>query len=444
MKILLSLVMLVWWASAVGAQPADGDELLPLRERAKVIDAFTRARAAQVLPDLMAREHIDMWVLIAREYNEDPVLETMLPATWMSARRRTILVIYAPPEGQPLEFYAVARYKVGTLFQPAWDTRNTPDQYQALAALIRARQPARIGINQSDHFGLADGIAATELAALREALPEGYQNRLVSAEKLTVGWLETRLPQELPYYKQLTRIGHDMIATAFSDAVITPGVTSTEDVEWWLREETQKRHLDNWFHPSVSLQRQATGAGKDFSHKDAAQIIRRGDLLHVDFGVRYLGLHSDQQQHAYVLKDNEQSAPLALTKALATGNKLQDILTDAFRAGRRGNDILAHARQTAIAQGITPTIYSHPIGLHGHGAGTTIGMWDAQQGVAGSGEYTMRPNTLYAIELNAKVDLASWDQPVRIMLEEQAFFDGDKVSYLDGRQTRLHLISSRD
>ncbi len=443
MRILLSLVML-GWVSAVVAQPGEPHGLLPLQERADTMDRFTRTRATQILPVLMARENIDMWVLIAREYNEDPVLKTMLPANWMSARRRTMLVIYAPPQDKPLEFYAVSRYQVGSLFQPAWDPRKHPDQYQALAALISAKQPARIGINQSDHYGLADGIAATELAALQHALPERYRGQLVSAEKLAVGWLETRLPEELPYYKQLTRIGHTMIATAFSDAVITPGITTTDDVEWWLREETQRRHLDNWFHPSVSLQRQTATDGKDFSRKGTAQIIRRGDLLHVDFGLRYLGLHSDQQQHAYVLKRDEQSAPAALAEALAVGNKLQDIVTGEFQTGRSGNTILLQARQAALSEGITPTIYTHPIGLHGHGAGVTIGMWDAQQGVAGSGEYIMYPNTLYAIELNARVDLKHWREPVRIMLEEQALFDGEQVVYLDGRQTRLHIIAAQD
>ncbi|WJG07838.1 M24 family metallopeptidase [Aliiglaciecola sp. LCG003] len=420
--------------------------ILSMRERAAMIDTMLADRLDNVLPDLMAREGIDMWVLVSREYNEDPVLKTMLPATWLSARRRTILVLFNPGEGKPVERLAVARYNVDSLFAKTWDKEKQPDQWQALLALIKQKNPSKIGINISKHYGLADGLNATEYQEFTAALDKFSAEKIVSGEKLAIGWLETRSKLEMQLYPQLTAIGHDLIKRAFSNEVITPGITTTEDVVWWLREQTRELKLSTWFHPSVSLQRarqydsEKWDPAKELSQ---GQVIQPGDLLHVDFGLVYLRLHSDQQQHAYVLKSDEVEAPLFLQKALAIGNRLQDIFTANFAQGRTGNEVLKLSRQQAIAENIKPTIYTHPIGFHGHAAGTTLGMWDSQDGVPVQGDYPLHYNTAYSIELNAAVFVEEWHKEIRIMLEEQAYFDQQGVQYIDGRQRQLHLISSQ-
>ncbi len=271
----------------------DALAVLSEQSQAQVIDQLLEKRLTQLIPTLMQQHNIDMWLLISREYNEDPVLETMLPATWLSARRRTMLVIVDPGDGKPTEFYAVARYDVGTVFKKAWDVEQQPDQWQALASLIQQKNPRRIGINQSADFGHADGMVATELSLLKQALGK-QADKLVSAEKLAVGWLETRLPEEIQYYQKLAAIGHKLIATAFSNQVITPGTTSTEDVVWWLRQQSTALGLPVWFHPTVSLQRPSSGKFdqvKAFSAAKADNIIQPGDLLHVDFGLTYLRLN---------------------------------------------------------------------------------------------------------------------------------------------------------
>jgi len=165
--------------------------------------------------------------------------------------------------------------------------------------------------------------------------------------------------------------------------------------------------------------------------------------LHVDFGISYLRLNSDQQQHAYVLKAGETDAPELLKQALQQGNQLQDMLTSGFRDGISGNALLSQSRDLAIKAGLKPTIYSHPLGLHGHGAGPAIGMWDAQQTVPGTGDFPIRPNTAYSIELNHEVTLEGWQQPVLIMLEENGYFDGKVFKYLNNRQKSYHLIQSQ-
>ena len=419
------------------------DDILPMHQRAVVRDGFLKDRFETVLPEIMARNKLDMWIIIAREYNEDPVIRTMLPATWLNARRRTILVIHNPGKGQQLETYAVARYDVGEVFKKAWDPEVQPDQYKALADLIKTKYPKKIGLNKSEFFAQADGLTATEYELFKKALPREYQKRIVSAEKVAIGWLETRSAKEMEVYPDICRIAHDIIKEGFSAKVITPGITTTDDVVWWYRERIRNLNLVTWFHPTVDIQRadkQDFNFLEAFSKDKADNVIRPGDLLHVDFGITYLGLNTDTQQHAYVLMPGESRAPNFLVKALGVGNRLQDILTDQFKTGRTGNEMLLSTLKQAKEEGIKPQIYTHPIGYYGHGSGPTIGMWDKQEGVPVNGDYPLFPNTAYSIELNAKVHIKEWDKEVAIMLEEDALFDGKTCDYIDPRQTEMIII----
>lgn len=417
--------------------------ILPMRERAAVIDQWLATRVQTVLPDLMKRADIDMWVIVSREYNEDPVLRTFLPSTWQSARRTTILLITDPGDGQPLETLAVARYGVGDTFQAAWDKERDGEQWTHLAALIEARNPRRIGLNFSETFPLADGISQTEYQLFHDALPRRLHDRVVSAENLAIGWLETRTPDEMEVYQHIVRIAHEILAEGLSDAVIQPGITTTSDVEWWYRDRIRELKLTTWFHPTVSIDRPdvpEVDMKAALASRHDEETIRQGDLLHVDFGITYLRLNTDTQQHAYVLKPGETEAPEELQDALERGNRLQDILTSQFDAGRSGNDILARTLAQAKREGITASIYTHPIGFHGHAAGPTIGLWDQQGGVPGKGDYPLYANTAHSIELYAETDVEIWNKAVRISLEEDAFFDGEKTHYIDGRQKTFLLI----
>lgn len=428
---------------------ANKPEVFPLKERAELIDKITSERIATVLPQLMKRADIDMWLVISREYNEDPIIKTMLPANWLSARRRTILLMYLSEqeskEDYPkVETLAVARYAVGEKFKSAWDKEKQPDQWQRLVELIKQRDPKKIGINISETYGLADGLNATELSLLKEKLPKIYRERLVSAEPLAIGWLETRSQSELELYPHIVAIAHGIIAEAFSNKVITPGVTTTDDVVWWMREKVSELGLKVWFHPTVSIQRddqQNFDHIQAFSKAKKSNVIMPGDLLHTDFGITYLRLNTDTQQHAYVLRPCETIVPNELVAALAEGNRLQDILTSHFKLNRTGNQALKLSRDQAIKEGLNPSIYSHPIGFHGHGAGPSIGMWDNQNGVA-TGDYPLFDNTAYSIELNVAKRIESWDKTIRIMLEEDAAFSDGKVYYLNGRQEQFHLLNS--
>ncbi|MUP46325.1 aminopeptidase P family protein [Gramella sp. BOM4] len=422
-------------------------QVLAERERSKLVDEILAERFNNVLPELMDRSNIDMWVIISREYNEDPVLRTMLPSTWLNARRRTILVFNRLKEADSIEKLAIARYNIGDNIESAWNKEEQPDQWQALVDMIKDRDPQTIGLNMSENYGIADGLVKTDHDEFMAALPEKYKKRIVSAEDLAVGWIETRTFREMVLYSELVEITRNIIAEAFSTEVIQPGVTTTDDVVWWMRQKVTDMGLETWFHPTVDIQRSDEALVDHitaFSDEKGNKVIMPGDLLHCDFGITYLNLNTDCQQMAYVLKEGEDEAPEFLQEAFAKGNRLQDILTSNFETGKSGNEILKESLQEAKAEGLKHSIYTHPLGLYGHSAGPIIGMWDQQGGVPGTGDYKLYENTVYAIELNTEVSVPEWGKDIRIMLEEAGFWGEDGFRYVNNRQTDLMLIPSEE
>ncbi|NBW76911.1 MAG: M24 family metallopeptidase [Sphingomonadaceae bacterium] len=405
------------------------------RDRAATENRILAERLDAIIPAIMREQGIDLWLLVAREYFEEPVVASMLDAENMHARRRTILIFYDPGQGKPVERLTISRYGLGGLFAPAWDPTKQPDQWLAAAELIAARGPAKIAVNSSDLYQFADGMTVSQYDKFTAALPAPLRARIVSGEGLAIRWLETRTPAEMALYPSIVRMAHAVMAEAFSRKVITPGVTTAEQVQWWYRDRLLQLGLVPWFHPSVGIQRQGVKG-----MLDGAEVIQPGDLLWTDFGITYLRLNTDTQHLAYVLKPGETEAPAGLRQGLANSNRVQDILRRQFAVGRSGNEALALARAEAVAAGLDPSIYSHPIGLHGHGAGPSIGFWDNQNAdPRGSG--AINANTAWSIELTSYAAVPEWSgQRVDFRAEENAFFDGKSVRFIDGRQSELTLI----
>jgi hypothetical protein len=415
--------------------------ILDLKDQAKVIDEIQKDRFENLLPQLMKRHDIDMWILITREYNEDPILKTFLPPTWLNARRRTIIV-FSLKEGN-FTSAAITRYPFGKLIPSVWDKDKEPNQWKALAKYIKNKNPKTIAVNTSENYALADGLVRTDFDNLINILPKNMSNRIISSEPLAVSWIETRTKREMIIYNQLVSITHNIINEAFSTQVITPGITTTDDVVWWFREKVRSLGLSTWFHPTVDVQRNEMSDLYSFDSKSKFDTILPGDLLHCDFGISYLTLNTDCQELAYVLKRGEKSAPLALINALEDGNTVQDYLTNNFVEGMTGNETLIRALDQARSAGFKPQIYTHPLGFFGHSAGTTFGMWDSQNGIPGSGEHPLQRKTVYAIELNTKVYIKEWKKEVRIMLEEAGYFGSEGFKYVNGRQTELILVGKK-
>ncbi len=414
-----------------------------LAERARVapVNRMLRDRLEHLLPRLMRAAGIDLWLVINREYAEDPVYLTLVPEPVFAARRTTMLVFHDRGIEHGVERLTVSRYGLGELYTSAWEGGDLDEQWARLAEIVAERDPRRIGIDTSRHWPVADGLTASLRDRLLEVLGAELGERVVSAEELVVRWIETRSAGELEIYPQAVSLARGVISEAFSERVITPGVTTTDDVAWFIRERFTELGLPIWFMPYVNAQRSDGACERETAFCGEDGIIRRGDVLHTDVGICYLRLCTDTQEMGYVLRAGETGVPAGLERALAIGNRWQDLLTAAFVTGRTGNEILAAARRAAEAEGIDASIYTHPLGFFGHAPGPTIGMWDNQEPTEVRGDWPLHADTAYAVEGNVKVQVAEWhDQWVQIKLEQSAIFDGDKVVYLAGRQTQWHVV----
>ena len=421
----------------------NAQDILPLKERAAFINKLQKERLNKLLPQLMEKTDIDMWVLIAREYNEDPIIKTMLPPTWLNARRTTILVFSLDKKTKNFESVAIARYAFGDNIPSIWDKDKQPNQWEALKDYIVSKNPEKIGLNISSYESLADGLSKYHYDQLINVLSPEFRKKITSAEDLAIAWIETRTDLEMTVFSQLVEISSSIIREAFSSKVITPGVTSTDDVVWWMREKVLSLGLDTWFHPTVDVQRKDNSDLYAFDNKSKFDIILPGDLLHCDFGISYLTLNTDTQELAYVLKPGETNAPDFLIKAFKEGTRVQDIFTNNFKQGLTGNEILRRSLEQGKAEGLRPSIYTHPLGTYGHSAGTTIGMWDSQGGVPFTGDHPLQYNTAYAIELNTTVYVEEWEKDIRIMLEVPGFFGKNGFRYINGRLKEFLLVGSK-
>jgi len=434
-------VLLLCWTAAFAAQAQPG--VVAFADRPEVENRLLEERLEQLLPRLMREQGIDLWLVIAREYNDDPVFLSLVPKPRFTARRTTMLLFHDRGPEAGVERLTISRYPLGTLYQAAWEGGDLEAQWRRLAEVIAERDPEKIAVNVSATWPVADGLSHGLHRQLQEALGDGLSQRLVSAESLVVRWLETRTVAEVEVWQRAVAIARDTIAEAFSQRVITPGVTTLGEVAWFIRQRFETAGLAPWFHPDVNRQWQEADYGDTpfLGIGDPDMVIRRGDLLHTDVGLCYLGLCTDTQEMAYVLKLDETDAPPGLAAAMAVGNRWQDVLTWEFQTGRSGNEILAAAQRRLAAMDINHAIYSHPLGVYGHGPGPTIGMWDNQGPTPGRGDWPLYPMTGYAIEGSVTVAIPEWGgKPAQMKLEQSAVFDGEQVHYLAGRQTRLHLI----
>lgn len=423
-----------------------------LREQAVVRQQWLAQRLEHVLPRLMREQSVDMWIIPVREYSEDPVFFSLVSPTTFAARRRTIYVFFDRGAGRGVERLAIGGSSQGGLYTVVRDpaaqigvagtTRRAaepfgPEQWKLLTPIVAERDPKRIAVNISHTHAFSDGLTVGEWEQMQGALGEQYRARVVRTELLPLQFIEERIAPMLPHYRRMQEVVHQTIATAFSNQVITPGLTTTEDVVWWLRQRVNDLGLGSWFQPTVSVQRRAVEMSDS-----ANPIIIRGDVLHVDFGLVALGLNTDTQHMGYVLRDGETEAPAGLRAALGRAQRLQDLLLEEMVPGRTGNEVLKQTLARMRAEGINGTVYTHPIGDHGHGAGPLIGLWDRQEGVPGRGDVALRPNTWFSIELQATAPVAEWNgQPVRMAMEEDAQIDGDgKRHWILRRQETFHLV----
>ena len=421
--------------------------LPPLREQAEIQQQWLQLRLGRNLPKLMRKYGVKLWIVDCREYNEDPVFYSLVSPTMFAARRRTIYVFYDRGEEKGVERLALGGGSNGGLYTVFRDTSGAgkeiylDGQWQLLRKLVDERQPATIGVNISQTHAFSDGLSAGEWEQLQQALGPENMKRVIRAEGLPLDYIGTRIPEMLPTYRQMMEIVHSLISRAFSSEVITPGKSSNLDVVWWLRQQTNNLGYGTWFQPSVTVQG-PNRKDHDLLSEDDPVVIERGDVLHVDFGITAMRLNTDTQHMGYVLKPGETAPPPSIRKALANGNRMQDIMLEEMRPGRTGNEVLAAALKRIHNDGINGTVYTHPIGDHGHGAGPLVGLWDRQQGVPGRGDVILLPNTWYSIELAARTPIPEWGgRELFVGQEEDAVLDETgKLQWVLRRQTDYHIV----
>ena len=425
-----------------------GQPSLPqLREQAQTQQEWVKLRLDRVLQGLMRKHDVAMWLVISREYNEDPVFFSLVSPTTFAARRRTIYVLHDRGPALGVERLALGGNSQGGLFtvyrDPAVENRELlgDAQWKLLRKLIDERKPKNIGIDISKTHAFADGLSAGEREQLEEALGAENRRKLKRAELLALEYVEARLPERLPLYRQLQENAHALISRGFSSEVISPGKTTNEEVVWWLRQKALDGGFGTWFQPSVRVQKPGK-AGVSFLSEDGPAVIERGDVLHVDFGLSAMRLNTDTQHMGYVLRAGETGPPAGLLAALEKGKRMQDLLLSRMKPGLTGNAVLSEALADVLDSGIKGTIYTHPIGDHGHGAGPLIGLWDRQRGVPGRGDVPLKSGTWFSIELSAKVPVPEWGgADVFIGLEEEAHMRADgKMEWVLRRQERFHLV----
>ena len=427
---------------------AESPKRLPtLREQAAIQQEWLKLRLDRVLPKLMRKHGVQMWLVICREYNEDPVFYSLVSPTVFAARRRTIYVFYDRGEENGVERLALGGGSNGGIYtvyrDPEVENREIygEGQWVLLKKLIEQRNPSTIAVNISHTHAFSDGLSAGEREKLEATLGSDLLKRVVRAENLALEYVSIRLPEMMPTYRRMMEIVHSLIGRAFSNEVVTPGRTTNQDVVWWLRQEVNNLGLGTWFQPSVRVQKPGK-TGVNLLAEDAPVVIERGDVLHVDFGITAMRLNTDTQHMGYVLREGETDVPAGIKRALASANRLQDILMERMRTGRSGNEVLSNALAVMKAEGIKGTIYTHPVGDHGHGAGPLIGLWDRQQGVPGRGDVLLLPSTWFSIELQATTPVPEWGgKELWVGLEEDAAIDEHgKITWVLNRQTEYHLV----
>nr|BCX01333.1 MAG: Xaa-Pro aminopeptidase [Bacteroidota bacterium] len=441
------VVCVLFVLSGIASTPAQDLNLPPLRVQQEIQLGWLKTRLEEVLPRLMRERQVDMWLVICREYNEDPVFFSLVAPTTFAARRRTIYVFYDRGPEKGVERLALGGGDQGGLYQvyrdPEVEGRELwgQGQWALLRKLIEERQPRRIAVNISPTHAFSDGLTVGEYEQLLQALGPEWTARLVREERLALDYIAERVPGMLDWYRRIMQIAHELIRRAFSHEVITPGLTTTEDVVWWLRQQLADRGLQTWFHPTVRVQRMG-GQDPRMLNPSGPVVIQRGDVLHVDFGIRAMGLATDTQHMGYVLREGESQPPAGIQRALAIANRLQDIVMEELKPGLTGNQVLLNALRRMRAEGIQGAIYSHPIGDHGHGAGPLIGLWDRQEPIPGRGDVEVRPNTWFSIELAVRVPIPEWNgQELWVGLEEDAAIGPDgKTFWVLTRQSRYHLV----
>jgi len=433
----LSLSVYAQKPNAVESLP----KLLSQREQLAMREGWLKKRLDTMLLPMMRRQNIAMWIVTNEEFHADPVTAHIAPPLPYVGRRD--FFIFADCGGDKLDRIAIVRYPEEHL-NYFFEVLNPPgrDIATTLRRLVEERNPKTIALNIGGMRGATDGLTFEVHKFLTESLGPNYASRFVSAAPLIVEYMDTRLPEELEHYRTAVEVTDILTRRAFSNEVITPGKTTVGDVRWWFMQQLNDLGLDTWFQPDLRLQRHNKEPGKTqqfLSVTEESAVIQRGDVIHIDCGVNYMGLSTDWQKMGYVLRPGERDVPEGLKKALANTNRLQDALFTHIKPGAKGSEVYDATMADMKKLGIEAMIYSHSVGNQGHALGASIDFRRAS--ATTSLEPPFREGSYTAIELNTSTAVPEWGgQKVAIMMEDDAYLTSEGMKWFRPRQTAFYLI----
>ncbi|MDY5997225.1 MAG: M24 family metallopeptidase [Erysipelotrichaceae bacterium] len=399
-----------------------------LKEQYAIKDQCLKERLEIILPQVMEDADVDMWIVASKEYHEDPTFKAMVPAEYLTARRITMFAFSKEADGIHRYSLSMPDKSVAKFYESKWQF-GKEDQMVALKRLIEEKDPKRIALNMSKEFAVCDGFSIGLYQMFKESLGEDIMNKMVNDDLLAMKFMEIRTPTELKLMPEVMSVAHDIMERMYTTDVIKPGITTTNDLEWFMKEEVNKLGLTYWFEPTMDLQRK----NGDESRYDSC-VIQKGDLLHCDFGIYYMNMCTDTQRLGYVANDDEDTMPQYLLDGMKVGNRFQDIVRENMIVGRTGNEVFEAAMKQAKEEGIQAMLYSHPCNMYGHGPGPTIGLFSNQNAIPVKGDVKLSNNTVYALELNVKVD------DYYYFLEETVALTDDGVNFLYKDRDKITFI----
>ena len=443
MKLLSRTAIACLAVATLAAQQTVNSDLV--RERTEREWRVKAEKMRQHLQPLMRRHGLDLLAIVSRENNPDAALELFggLGVTGWYGHRNAYL-FFDPGDGKSLETTAIGTHLSGHLKQFYGTIQSYGEEglKPHLRKYIQERDPKRIAIDQSRTISMFDGLTAELKAYLIDAIGAPYADRLVSSEPLLVDYVSIHIPEETAIAREASLATFDILQAAISSEIITPGRTRLMDVHYWITAEWKRRGFEFNFPASLDVQRWTPGTSEAASHDDAENpVIERGDVLHVDFGVRQSGIVTDQQKMAYVLREGEDAPPAGLVKAFADSRRAAEIVIETLRPGRTGIEMKEDAEARAKAEGIDLLAYSHVQGYWVHDAGPwTVFDWPERYGA--HPRFRLQGGEWVSLEFQTTTAVPEWGgAKVRMMREEDLIVREDgRVNYLSGPQRDLWLI----
>lgn len=417
--------------------------LLPWSQQIAVRERWLEERHRLLLP--MMRAHgIAMWIVANEEFHDDPLTAYVAPPRPYVGNRDFFVFVDAGTAG--LKKVAVTGYAEANLtrFFEAPDEPVPADK--RLAELVAQYDPKTIGLGIGGTRGMTRSLTYDTHAFLQTAVGPAYAARFVSAKDLIEEYLDTRLPAEREHYTAAVALTEQLTKRALSSEVITPGRTTVGEVRNWLYDAMGAHGVGTWFQPDLRVQRRGVPNPTSRGFLAVAPeslVIERGDVLHVDVGITYMGLDTDWQKMAYVLPDGESDVPEGLKRAMVATNELQDALTRRHsRPGKPAGDVYRDTMAEMEAKDIEAMIYSHPVGAQGHGLGASIDFRASRRPDIGQqAQRRLRKGSYISIELNTASPVPEWDgQKVFVMMEDVAHLEDDGWHFFRPRQEAWYLV----